>query len=58
MRCNLLMLITSPEKLALVKKHAASPPVASDRPLELDVPVLDLNNPATVADFIKGKFLK
>lgn len=98
------MLISSPEKLAVVKKHAASPPieellatyftdmdlvltegfkksglpkievhraersatllcrgeehdpsllaVASDEPLSLDVPVLDLNNPAQVADFV------
>jgi molybdopterin-guanine dinucleotide biosynthesis protein B/molybdopterin-guanine dinucleotide biosynthesis protein len=98
------MLISSPEKLAVVKKHAASPPieellatyftdmdlvltegfkksglpkievhraersttllcrgeehdpsllaVASDEPLTLDVPVLDLNNPAQVADFV------
>lgn len=27
--------------------------VASDEPLELDVPVLDLNNPAQVADFVE-----
>jgi molybdopterin-guanine dinucleotide biosynthesis protein MobB len=99
------MLISSPEKLALVKKHEASPPieellttyfsdvdvvltegfkkgslpkielhrqerspnllcrgeeydptllaVASDEPLELDVPVLDLNNSVAVADFIE-----
>ena len=98
------MLISSPEKLALVKQHAQSPPieeliatyfndvdliltegfkksglpkievhrrersqtllcrgaehdpsllaVASDEPLKLDVPVLDLNNPAQVADFV------
>jgi molybdopterin-guanine dinucleotide biosynthesis protein MobB len=104
------MLIYSPEKLALVKKHAASPPiaellatyftdvdivltegfkqssmpkielhrrersatlicrgaehdptllaVASDEPLELDVPVLDLNDAGAVADFIEEKFLK
>jgi molybdopterin-guanine dinucleotide biosynthesis protein MobB len=103
------MLISSPEKLALVKKHAASPPieellstyfsdvdivltegfkksampkielhrrersatllcrgeehdptlvaVASDERLELDVPVLDLNDAAEVADFIVDKFL-
>ncbi len=102
-------LISSPEKLALVKKHAAAPPiedllatyfpdvdivltegfkksglpkielhrkersstllcrgenrdpslvaVASDEPLDLDVPVLDLNNPAQVADFIEKTFL-
>ena len=105
-----IMLISSPEKLAVVKKHAASPPieellstyftgvdivltegfkkssmpkielhrkersetllcrgeehdptllaVASDEPLKLDVPVLDLNNPAEVADFIEARFLK
>jgi molybdopterin-guanine dinucleotide biosynthesis protein MobB len=99
------MLISSPEKLALVRKHAESPPieelittyfsdvdliltegfkkggllkievhraersptllcrgeqhdpsllaVASDESLELDVPVLDLNNPAQVADFVE-----
>jgi molybdopterin-guanine dinucleotide biosynthesis protein MobB len=99
------MLITSPEKLALIKKHAESPPieeliatyfndvdliltegfkksalpkievhrrersatllcrgkehdptllaVASDEPLELDVPLLDLNNPSQVADFVE-----
>ena len=104
------MLISSPEKLALVKKHAASPPieellatyftdvdivltegfkkssmpkielhrrersdtllcrgeehdptllaVASDTPLELDVPVLDLNDGGAVADFIEEKFLR
>jgi len=104
------MLISSPEKLALVKKHAASPPieellatyfndvdivltegfkkssmqkieinrqersatllcrgeehdptlvaVASDAKLELDVPVLDLNDAVAVADFIEEKFLK
>jgi molybdopterin-guanine dinucleotide biosynthesis protein B/molybdopterin-guanine dinucleotide biosynthesis protein len=103
------MLISSPEKLALVKKHQESPPieeliatyfgdvdivltegfkksgmpkielhrmersetllcrgenhdptliaVASDEPLELDVPVLDLNDPAQVAEFIVGYFL-
>jgi molybdopterin-guanine dinucleotide biosynthesis protein MobB len=103
------MLISSPEKLALVKKHAESPPldellatyfrdvdlvltegfkksglpkievhrsersstllcrgeehdptlvaVASDAPLELDVPVLDLNNPTAVATFIEERFL-
>jgi molybdopterin-guanine dinucleotide biosynthesis adapter protein len=99
------MLITSPEKLALIKQHAESPPieeliatyfgdvdliltegfkksglpkievhrrersatlicrgeendpslvaVASDEPLELDVPVLDINSPAQVADFVE-----
>ena len=104
------MLISSPEKLAMVKKHAASPPieelistyfndvdivltegfkkssmqkielhrkersatllcrgeehdpslvaVASDEPLDLDVPVLDLNDAKAVADFIEAKFLK
>jgi molybdopterin-guanine dinucleotide biosynthesis protein MobB len=103
------MLISSPEKLALVKRHAASPPVeellsmyfadvdivltegfkssalpkievhrkdrsdtllcrggehdatllavASDEPLELDVPRLDLNDADAVADFIEGNFL-
>jgi molybdopterin-guanine dinucleotide biosynthesis protein MobB len=104
------MLISSPEKLALVKRHQASPPirelittyfkdvdivltegfkqsdlpkievhrsersssllcrgeqhdptllaVASDAPLELDVPVLDLNDAAAVAGFIMERFLK
>jgi molybdopterin-guanine dinucleotide biosynthesis protein len=104
------MLISSPEKLALIKKHAESPPlqellatyfsdvdivvtegfkkssmpkielnrqersttlicrgeendptlvaVASDAKLSLDVPVLDLNDPMQVADFIEQKFLK
>ena len=104
------MLISSPEKLALIKKHSESPPiedllatyfidtdivltegfkksslpkielhrqersttllcrgdehdptlvaVASDKRLELDVPVLDLNNPEMVADFIETRFLK
>ena len=99
------MLISSPEKLAIVKQHAEPPPieeliatyfsdvdliltegfkksglpkievhrqersatlicrgvendpsliaVASDEPLQLDVPVLDLNNPAQVADFVE-----
>ncbi len=103
------MLISSPEKLALVKKHTASPPieeliatyfgdvdlvltegfkksgmpkieinrtersttllcrgeehdptliaVASDGALELDVPVLDLNDPGAVADFVEKTFL-
>jgi len=103
------MLISSPEKLALVKRHAASPPieeliatyfqdvdivltegfkksglpkievhrkersstllcrgeehdpellaVASDAPLELDVPVLNLNDPPAVARFIEERFL-
>ena len=104
------MLISSPEKLALIKKHSESPSiedllstyfsatdivltegfkksslpkielhrqersttllcrgeehdptlvaVASDKLLELDVPVLDLNNPEMVADFIETRFLK
>jgi molybdopterin-guanine dinucleotide biosynthesis protein B/molybdopterin-guanine dinucleotide biosynthesis protein len=103
-------LITSPAKLALIRKHAASPPieelletyfgdvdivvtegfklsglpkielhraersatllcrgeahdptllaVASDEPLSLDVPVLDLNDPAAVADFVERRFLR
>jgi len=104
------MLISSPDKLALVKKHAASPPVedlistffaevdivltegfkasalpkievhrrersatllcrgkeydptllavASDEPLELDVPRLDINDADMVTDFIERKFLR
>jgi len=104
------MLIASPEKLAMVKKHAESPPiedllatyfgdvdivltegfkksglpkievhrkersatllcrgeehdptlvaVASDEALELDVPVLDLNDPAQVAGFVEERFLR
>jgi molybdopterin-guanine dinucleotide biosynthesis protein MobB len=104
------MLISSPEKLAIVKKHQVSPPieeliatyfqdvdivltegfklssmpkvelhrkgrsetllcrgevndptliaVASDEPLELDVPVLDLNDAVEVAQFIIDRFLK
>jgi molybdopterin-guanine dinucleotide biosynthesis protein MobB len=104
------MLISSPEKLALIRKHAASPPieelletyfadadivltegfkkssmpkielhrrerseallcrgeehdptliaVASDEPLQLDVPLLDLNDAAAVADFVEARFLK
>jgi molybdopterin-guanine dinucleotide biosynthesis protein MobB len=104
------MLISSPEKLAIVKKHAESPPieellatyfndvdlvltegfkkssmpkieinrqersatllcrgeehdptlvaVASDAKIELDVPVLDLNDAKAVADFIEERFLK
>jgi molybdopterin-guanine dinucleotide biosynthesis protein MobB len=104
------MLVASPEKLALIKRHAVAPPVeellatyfsdvdivltegfkksalpkielhrrersatllcrgvehdptllavASDSALELDVPVLDLNNAAQVADFIEEKFLR
>jgi molybdopterin-guanine dinucleotide biosynthesis protein MobB len=106
-----IMMISSPEKLALVKTHTASPPalaeilasyftdvdivltegfkhgslpkielhrkersatlicrgavhdpmllaVASNEPLKLDVPVLDLNDSGAVADFIEEKFLK
>lgn len=104
------MLISSPEKLAIVKKHQESPPieeliatyfqdvdivltegfkksgmpkvevhrkersdtllcrgeqddptliaVASDEPLKLDVPVLDLNDAGQVAQFIIDHFLK
>lgn len=104
------MLISSPEKLALVKQHAEPPPieeliatyfgdvdlvltegfkmgkmpkielhrqersagllcrgehndpllvaVASDEPLVLDVPVLDLNNAQEVADFVELSFLQ
>jgi molybdopterin-guanine dinucleotide biosynthesis protein MobB len=103
------MLISSPEKLALVRQHTATPPiseliatyfgdvdivltegfkksdlpkievhrrdrsasllcrgveydmtllaVASDEPLQLDVPLLDLNDPGAVADFIVTTFL-
>ena len=103
------MLIASPEKLALVRKHAESPPVeellatyftdrdivltegfkksslpkievhraersptllcrgeqhdptliavVSDEPLELDVPVLDLNNAVQIVDFVVERFL-
>ncbi len=103
------MLISSPEKLALVKISAAAPSieelldtyftdedivltegfkkspipkielyrpecnvtlicrgaehdptlvaVASSMPLSLDVPVLDLNNPRTITDFIEERFL-
>jgi len=32
--------------------------VASDEPLELDVPVLNLNEPRSVADFIEAKLLR
>lgn len=32
--------------------------VASDCPLELDVPLLDLNNPAAVADFIEERMMQ
>jgi molybdopterin-guanine dinucleotide biosynthesis protein MobB len=104
------MLITSSEKLALIKKHTETPPleklvetyfgdvdivltegfkrsnppkievhrrersptlicrgeehdptllaVASDEPLDLDVPVLDINNPAQVADFIEDNVIR
>ena len=104
------MLISSPEKLAMIKQHSASPPVdeilasyftdvdivltegfkksdlpkielhrkarsaalicrgeeydstlvavASDETMDLDVPVLDLNNAEAVTDFIEDKFLK
>lgn len=104
------MLISSPGKMALIKKHAEAPTieellpiyftdmdivltegfkksslpkielhrqersatllcrgdehdptlvaVASDKRLELDVPVLDLNNAEMVTDFIETKFLK
>ncbi|MFZ2223785.1 MAG: molybdopterin-guanine dinucleotide biosynthesis protein B [Candidatus Deferrimicrobium sp.] len=103
------MVISSPEKLALVKRHAASPPVedllsdfftdvdivlaegykssslpkievhrrersadllcrgkerdpmllavASDEPLDLDVPQLDIDDADGITDFIEGKFL-
>ena len=103
------MVISSPEKLALVKQHTASPPVedllpvfftdvdivltegfkssslpkievhrrersadllcrgkehdpmllavASDEPLDLDVPQLDINNSDGITDFIERKFL-
>jgi molybdopterin-guanine dinucleotide biosynthesis protein MobB len=103
------MLIASPEKLALIKRHREAPPVeelladyfgdvdivltegfkksslpkielhrrersptllcrgeqhdptlvavASDEPLQLDVPVLDLNDPRQVADFIVRNFI-
>ena len=103
------MLISSPEKLALVKQHAGSPPieeliasyfgdvdiiltegfkksglpkievhraersptllcrgdqndpsllaVASDEFLELDVPVLDLNNPAHIVSFVEKSII-
>jgi molybdopterin-guanine dinucleotide biosynthesis protein B/molybdopterin-guanine dinucleotide biosynthesis protein len=103
------MLISSPEKLALIRQHAAQPSieeliatyfgdvdiiltegfkkgglpkievhraersptllcrgeqydptllaVASDEPLELDVPLLDINNPAQVADFVEKNII-
>ncbi|MBJ6725402.1 molybdopterin-guanine dinucleotide biosynthesis protein B [Geomesophilobacter sediminis] len=104
------MIISSPEKLAMVKRHAASPPVeelvaayfqdvdivltegyksgplpklelhrrersegllcrgashdptlvavASDEPLDLDVPLLDLNDPQQVTDFVVDNFIR
>jgi molybdopterin-guanine dinucleotide biosynthesis protein B/molybdopterin-guanine dinucleotide biosynthesis protein len=104
------MLISSPEKLAVVKQHAEPPTieeliatyfsdvdliltegfkksglpkievhrrersatlicrgeendpsliaVASDEPLELDVPLLDINNPAQVADFVEAEIIR
>jgi molybdopterin-guanine dinucleotide biosynthesis protein MobB len=104
------MLITSPQKLALIKRHSQPPPleelletyfgdvdivltegfkrsnlpkievhrrersptllcrgeehdpnllaVASDEPLELDVPVLDINDPAQVADFVEKRVIR
>lgn len=104
------MLITSPEKLALIRKHESAPPleelipayfsdmdivltegfkmsslpkielhrkersetllcrgdnydptlvaIASDEPLDFDVPILDLNNAIEVTDFIEQQFLK
>ncbi len=104
------MLITSPEKLALIKKHESSPPleeliptyfsdmdivltegfkmsslpkielhrkersetllcrgdnfdstlvaIASDEPLDFDVPILNLNNTIEITDFIEQRFLK
>jgi len=104
------MVITSQEKLALIKKHSEAPTlanlietyfadvdivltegfkrsnlpkievhraersptlicrgeehdpnllaVASDEPLDLDVPVLDINNPAQVADFIEANIIR
>jgi molybdopterin-guanine dinucleotide biosynthesis protein B/molybdopterin-guanine dinucleotide biosynthesis protein len=103
------MLISSPDKLALVKQHEAPPPikellatyfpdvdivvtegfkksglpkievhraarsqtllcrgeehdptlvaVVSDEPLELDVPLLDLNSPAEVVDFLEKNLI-
>ena len=32
--------------------------VASDQHLEVDVPLLDLNNPGQIADFVEERFLK
>jgi molybdopterin-guanine dinucleotide biosynthesis protein MobB len=104
------MLIASPEKLALIKQHPASPPldellatyfsdvdivltegfkksglpkieinrrersatlicrgeehdptliaVASDQSLEVDVPLLDLNDTSAITDFVEERFLK
>lgn len=104
------MLIASPEKLALIRRHDEAPPVdeliatyfgdvdiiltegfkkssmpkielhrrdrsptllcrgeqhdptlvavASDEPLELDVPVMDLNDPRQVADFLVKNYIK
>ena len=104
------MLISSPEKLAMIKRHDAAPPieeliatyfsdvdviltegfkksglpkievhraersatlicrgeehdpsllaVASDEALDLDVPLLDLNNPAQVANFVEKHIIK
>lgn len=104
------MMISSPEKLALVKRHTTSPPVedliteffmdvdivltegfkssslpkievhrrgrsadllcrgneydpmlfavASDEPLDLDVPILDINDPDRITDFIERKYLQ
>ncbi|HIJ81456.1 MAG TPA: molybdopterin-guanine dinucleotide biosynthesis protein B [Desulfuromonadales bacterium] len=104
------MLISSPEKLALVRKHSEAPPieeliatyfsdmdivltegykkgglpkievnrrersttlisrgdeydptllaVASDQELELDVPLLDINNPVQVAEFVISHVMK
>jgi len=104
------MLISSPEKLAMVKRHTLSPPieeliqtyfsdveiiltegfkksslpkievhrkersstllcrgeehdptliaVASDEPLDVDVPLLDINDPMGVADFIEERLRK
>ncbi|HEY4745539.1 MAG TPA: hypothetical protein VIH45_12820 [Desulfuromonadaceae bacterium] len=34
------------------------PAVASEEPLEQDVPVLDLNDPKQVADFVETTFLR
>ena len=32
--------------------------VASDEPLQLDVPVLDINNPAQIADFVETEIIR